>query len=420
MSLSTEQFEHAYQNAIAAVGVGKRGSRPLEPILINDLARDIRQGKVPEAALGAILGALMIKGLTAEERTLEKVLTPHVFDEPKVLVDYIGGAHLKNGLQPQFIKLIQGTNLSYEESKILGRFLFGDAPGDGLRALAASIMRVRYETREEYRGLLESVQETFTPGFRQPAPKVNPVVQLAEPFDGVDQSSLVTPLVAEFLINEGYCPISLVGRNSGPKKGVTVADIAELLPTSALISCRQLEENIPPFGWHLHQKDLSPALDRWVDIRRTIIKRPFLSTIERFVNPVKADIHIASAFHAPYGEKMLDLCEDAGFPGAIIVRNGTEGSIGFPLLRPAKILCTARQKNGEYIRAELEYDSQKELNHSLKLEEKLMSVHPVKNRDLIALYRVDHQTRNEQFDLRVQATQRGLKKALDWIKEQIK
>src|SRR5262245_57835827 len=99
MSLITEQFDRAYQNAIKAVGVGKRGSRALEPALIVDLSNEIRHAIVPEAALGAILGALMMKGVTQEERQLEKVLAPGIFDDAQVMFDYLRGPHPLPDLQ---------------------------------------------------------------------------------------------------------------------------------------------------------------------------------------------------------------------------------------------------------------------------------------------------------------------------------
>src|SRR5476649_952231 len=98
---------------------------------------------------------------------------------------------------------------------------------------------------------------------------------------------------------------------------------------------------------------MSKALDRWVDLRHQIIKRPFLSTLERFINPLKADILIASAFHPPYGEKMMTVAERAGFKNIIIVRNGIEGTIAFPLLRGVKVLLSAKQKDGTFRRHEI-------------------------------------------------------------------
>ena len=127
---------------------------------------------------------------------------------------------------------------------------------------------------------------------------------------------------------------------------------------------------------------MSQALDRWVDLRHQIIKRPFLATIERFVNPLKADILIASAFHPPYGEKMMTIAEDAGFKGIIIVRNGIEGTIAFPLMRDVKLLLSARQNDGSFRRHEMIIEN----SPVVDMEEMIEKPRAVDNARLINAY----------------------------------
>ena len=157
-------------------------------------------------------------------------------------------------------------------------------------------------------------------------------------------------------------------------------------------------------------------MDRWVDIRREIIKRPFLATLERFVNPLKADILIASAFHPPYGEKMLTICERAGFPATVIIRNGMEGTIAFPLKRPVKILCSVRKKDGTCLRHEIEFTAEKFLGETVEVEEKLENPSIDRNVELIRRYQHEGKTDSRHFDLRVKATCEGLRLAIEWIK----
>ena len=175
---------------------------------------------------------------------------------------------------------------------------------------------------------------------------------MAEPFDGVDHSNLITPLAAQFIQRLNYRVISLVGRNSGPKCGNNLLDLAKSLRGTFLVDSHGLADEPTALGWYLNQQNLSKPMDQWVERRRQIIKRPFLSTLERFLNPFNAHIIISSAFHPPYGEKMLTTCERAGYPGSIIVRNGWEGTMAMPLMRAAKILCAARQKDGSEKREE--------------------------------------------------------------------
>ncbi|HLF17720.1 MAG TPA: hypothetical protein VI749_02385 [Candidatus Omnitrophota bacterium] len=410
------QSEPSHIRAIKTVGIGKKGSRAMDNALVQELTNDLKSKKIPSATLGAILGALTVKGVEKEERGLEDILPVGVLSHPMALIDFLDEGAPEN-VKKLFVKLARKETLNTKEAKTLGGFLFSERAGDGLRGLAASIMRMRYETDEEYAGLLQSAAGTFASAFKKRPPKGEPIITMAEPFDGVDHSYLITPLVADYLQTLNYRVVNLTGRNSGPKAGINLFDIAKELEASFLTAGHECGQRKPRFGWYLNQADLSKALDRWVDIRRQTVKRPFLATIERFVNPLESDIHIASAFHPPYAEKMLRLCENTGFKAAIIVRNGIEGTMAFPLMRATKILCTARISKGKYVRHEMEFEAQKELGCHVTLEEKLETVDARKNADLIITYKQVGATPVELFDWRVQATCHGLKKAIEWIRQ---
>ena len=123
---------------------------------------------------------------------------------------------------------------------------------------------------------------------------------------------------------------------------------------------------------------------------------------------------IASAFHPPYGEKMLTTAERAGFAAAIIVRNGIEGTIAFPLLRSAKILCSKRI-NGQYVRHAFDIDPQKYLNEKPEKEEVLEQPSLDENIRLLQKLAKQEKTDNRLFDNRVKLTCLGLDEALAWI-----
>jgi anthranilate phosphoribosyltransferase len=285
--------------------------------------------------------------------------------------------------------------------------------------LTASVLRVRYETPEEYSGFLESMQARLNPSFQEPVPEGNPIVQIAEPFDGVDHSYLLTPLLAQTLRQRGYRVVHLVGRNSGPKFGNNLLDIAQGLQLPFARQNSQLQGPGPLMGWYIQQKDIAPAVDRWVELRRAIIKRPFFATLEKFLNPARARIIITSAFHPPYGEKMTTIAERARFPASIVVRNGLEGTLAFPLKRPVKILCSVRQKEGGFIREELTFDPEQYLGMTVAVEEKLTSPSLTENIRLIAQYADHRETDNPLFNLRVKATAAGILQAMEWVESRL-
>ena len=409
MAILLDPSEPAINRGIKTVGVGKKGSKALTPELALEIVEALKSGKVSDAAKGAFFAGLCAKGIEPQEEALEQAFTPGILKDPSRLLRIIVGD------APEFVQwvcqqLLAGHNLDKDTAYDLGKFLFSNERGDAARGWVASFLRVRYETDDEYEGLLQAI--ALEPAFKTTAPVGEPIVQIAEPFDGVDHSYMISPLVGRALQGQGYRVVHQVARNSGPKSDMNLWDIAQALGLKAALSNEDLSGNKPDFGWFFHQSLMSPTLDRWVDLRRQIIKRPFLATIERFVNPLKADILIASAFHPPYGEKMLTIAERAGFKNIIIVRNGIEGTVAFPLLREVKLLLSARQKDGSIRRHEMLIENFPEVDTEEIIEKPKAS----DNAKLIETYVKAGATGIKHFDLRVKATCDGLIQALEWIK----
>ncbi len=400
MAIVVDPNEPAINRGIRTVGIGKKGSKALTPELVLEIMDDLKSGKVSAAAKGAFFAGLYAKGIEPPEEILKQAFDPIASDAPEFV---------------QWVcrQLSAGHTLDKHTAYDLGKFLFSDEPGDAARGWLAGFLRVRYETDDEYEGLLQAMEDTLGAPFKIPAPQGDPVIQIAEPFDGVDHSYMITPLIGQGLQAQGYRVAHQVGRNSGPKLDMNLWDIAQALGMKPVLSNSDLASDKPAFGWFFHQSLMSQALDRWVDLRRQIIKRPFLATIERFINPLKADILIVSAFHPPYGEKMMRIAERAGFKGIIIVRNGIEGTIAFPLLRGVKLLLSARQKDGSFRRHEMIIEK----SSSVDTEEMIKKPKAADNARLIETYLKAGTSGNKHFDLRVKSTREVLNQALRWLKE---
>jgi hypothetical protein len=276
---------------------------------------------------------------------------------------------------------------------------------------------VRYETDDEYEGLWLAIQDTIEPNFKLPLPEGEPIVQIAEPFDGNDHSYVITPIVGGYIQSLGYRSLYMIGRNSGPKLVFNLLDVMAHIPEAVYLrSNSDLAQPLNSFGYFLRQHDVSTALDRWVSIRHQTIKRPFLATLEKFVKPVDARIIITSAFHPPYGEKMTTMAERSGYPGVMVVRNGVEGSIAFGLLRPAKLLLSAKQADGSYLRHEMTIDVQELLaDKAISIEERRSKLTAQDNAQLIINYINRGSSHDQWFDARVLATCKGLKQGIDWL-----
>ncbi|MDE2028690.1 MAG: hypothetical protein KGJ11_09135, partial [Candidatus Omnitrophica bacterium] len=396
MAIILNPNEPAINRGIKTAGIGKKGSKALTPQLALEIAEDLKSGKVSAAAKGAFFAGLCAKGIEPDERILEQAFAPGTLSDPaRLLAAVVSDA-------PEFAQwvcrqLMDGHTLDKQTAYDLGKFLFSDEPGDAARGWAASFLRVRYETDDEYAGLLQAMNDTLGSEFKTPAPKGEPIIQISEPFDGVDHSYMITPLVAQALQAQGWRVVHQVGRNSGPKMEMNLWDLAQALGIKPASGNADLSSAKPTYGWFFHQSRMSQALDRWVDLRHQIIKRPFLATLERFINPLQADMLIVSAFHPPYVEKMIAAGLRAGFKGIIIVSNGIEGTVAFPLLRDVKLLLAACQPDGSVQRHEMSIESLRLVESEEMVEKPKASA----NARLIEDYIKEGTSGQKHFDSRV-------------------
>jgi len=403
----------AIAHGIKTVAVGKKGSKSLNHDDCQSIIDEIQTQDYSTMALGAFFGALCVKGLSEEDRLFENHFEKEFFSHPFNLIEHFSPESPSN-IKALCRTLLDNQSLNIKETETLGQFLFSEQTNDFLRGLTASILRVRYETLDEYQGLLNSIEKTFHKIFHSKVNLNHTTIQLADPFDGASRTYCITPILAQHLIANQFQVVTLCGESSGPKLGNNLFEIGKQLKVPFIKNPTELNNNLPQSGWYLNEEDLSKPLNSWVTLRKQMIKRPFLATLERLLNPVGAHVIIASAFHPSYGEKMLDICENAGYPNTIIVRNGIEGGIGFSLKRETKVLCSSLKTNKKYERHTFSVNAEKHLNETFKTEEKLDQPSLETNVQLIQEFISKKKTKNYHFDSRAKVTCYGIEEALKW------
>jgi anthranilate phosphoribosyltransferase len=416
---SKYKTDSALAQAIKVVGIGKHGSKSLSVELVNDCIAELTSDQASELQKGVLFGALMIKGLAEAEIGLENYLGKGAFSNPVFLLNKLC-PDLPAQLFPIGVKLLSGQSLQVSEAEQLGHFLlYTNRTGDAFRGLATSILRVRYETNDEYKGLYEAVSKSYTPGFQRFVKTKLPIVQLAEPFDGVVHSYLITPLVAQFFQDRNYNAVSSVGRTSGPKYGLNAYDLYLYLGSWLLQNNHELLEKKPTFGWVLDQKALSPQLDNWVERRRSIIKRPFLATLEKVLNPCGARILVTSVFHITYQMKMAELALMAGFDGVLVLKRGLEGSLAPSTSRESGLLCAARNQDNQLSFTRIDSNFTTFQSFKTNTDEQIDDLTVEENARLIQTYLKETKTNNPDFDNQVAFAKALYMKGLDWIESQI-
>jgi anthranilate phosphoribosyltransferase len=282
------------------------------------------------------------------------------------------------------MRLLSAENLTAEEAEELAKIVLCcnpetlDSPRSdfadvvSFRALTMHAMRVRHETSDELLGMARAANQLTSPAFQTGyrTPTTNPrarYVQLAEPFDGFERPGcfLMTPIIAWHLQQRWGMAhvVGAVSDSPGPKFGPNLKTVAEQLyecsgpGQHALRFAQNLGEIFSPKPLDarlfvlVDQARICPPLHDLASLRRSIVKRPGWSTVEKFVGciPEQCSLLIASAFHPPYTQRMIEVTMGLKLPGAMIIRKGIEGTLSIPPdSTGAEIACCARRADGTY------------------------------------------------------------------------
>lgn len=409
-----EKIFSPIQQGVKLIGIGKHGSKKLPDALILEIKEELKQGKAEPILIGAFFGALMMKEIESTYFLLEEYLGKGTLSDASKMWDSVC-TDAPAGMKSIGVKLINKQTLTVEEARELGAFLFSDEPGGSFRGMAVSILRIRYETDEEYQGLYTAIQNTVNNNAVKFTKE--PVIQLAEPFDGVEHSYMITPILAHELQKQGYHVVVSCARTAGPKITLNAWDLYKGLHAEFINTQTEVNTAKPKFGWGLDQKVFYPALDTWVDKRRIIMKRPFLSTLEKVMNPVKANILITSVFHIPYLEKMVQLGEMAGFDGVIVLKRGLEGSLAPSLAKATGVLCAAKLPDGTFITKNIEASHADFAPYRSDADAIIENLNLEQNIKRINTYIAEGKTGDPDFDSRTGLAIELYTQGLHWIRQ---
>ncbi len=399
---------------IQLASIGKFGSRDLPMDLSERILEDIQNNSVDPVQKTAFLSALFYKGFSDSESKLKKLYSSNCFKNSENLVDYLSPG-IPIEISKLLKKIVRGEYLTISQAETMGDYFFdvksSSINDDCARSIGAVYLRVRYASDSEYAGLYNAFMKTIrfdSDGIH--GKEKSKIIQLSEPFDGVNRNYLITPLIANYFAGKGYRVVSIVGDSSGPKHDINLKKLASALNGHFIRSYSEIKES--DYGNYLDLGRFSNAWQHWVGLRKKIIKRPFMATLEKFPNIVKADINISSAFHEAFSSKMLYLGENAGYPINIVIRKGREGSLAFSLAKPVEIYCSVLQKDGNYKRNSFEY-SLADLNEKPHPDGRhTTNIHI--NKEKIEKYLTQGSSNNLVFDRRIKLTLSGLQKAFDW------
>ena len=229
---------------------------------------------------------------------------------------------------PDLSKDISRTEAHLGTKAIIGNLI--DPVQVGIYFIA---LRMKRETMDENRGVLDAVLETT----QRVTAEVDEVVDIGDPYDGYNRCLPAAPFLGPLLAELGVHVVSHGLDKVGPKYGVTARHVLQAAGVPVNLSPAEAAARLsdPALGWtYVDQAQSNPGMHHLIPLRTQMIKRQVLTTVEVLSKPIagKKRTHFVTGYvHKPYPPVYADLARVAGFDTACIVR-GVEGGV-IPSLR---------------------------------------------------------------------------------------
>ena len=228
-------------------------------------------------------------------------------------------------------------DLSFAEAHRLMQHILDDVTDPVQAGIYLIALRMKRETEDENGGSLQAVLDSTD----RVTADVEQVVDIAEPYDGYLRGAPVMAFLPALLAACGVPACSHGLDEVGPKFGVTQRKVLQAAGSDVDMSPAQAAARLAQssIGWaYIDQASFCKPLHDLVPLRKRMIKRPVLTTVEVLAKPICGQVstHLITGYvHKPYPPVYEKLAKLAGFDSAAIIR-GVERGITPALNKPAK------------------------------------------------------------------------------------
>lgn len=215
-------------------------------------------------------------------------------------------------------------DLSFEEARDVMRVILNDDPDPVQTSILFIALRMKRETDEENRGILQAIIDSST----QVVADVDELVDVSDPYDGYARGVPASPFLPAVLASLGVNAVSHGLEVVGPKFGATHHRVLKAAGLDINLSVEAAAKQLADIGWtYVDQKQFAPGLNQLMSLRERMVKRQVLNTVESLIGPVRGRVktHFMCGYvHKAYPPIYASLARQAGFDTAMFVR-GVEG-----------------------------------------------------------------------------------------------
>jgi anthranilate phosphoribosyltransferase len=326
-------------------GIGPQGSKSLKEQELTELDHLMLNPAVSLTTKATMLTALLTLEPNADEKVwLEKVKEMPEKNLPAELIPFFGEEG--KGFISYIRRIISLHDLSYQECKNCMDLFFDKTIPEYLKASFLEGERLKRESFIENQAFFESLWERVN----HVKLDIPVLIDICDSYDGANRTRIFSPFVAALLASCGF-PAYLHGVDKvAPKQGVSAHQVLKHLGKDPLKSSDQVKKDIenPDVGWgYIDQQIFFPALHDMKNMRKEMVKRPFLATFEKLLQPFQGrggNYLVTGYTHPHYKDELAAQLKHQGQSAAALILKGAEGATQLSMTRDsAYVLYNGRE-----------------------------------------------------------------------------
>jgi anthranilate phosphoribosyltransferase len=318
-------------------GIGPEGSKSLqnaELIEVEVLLTDDSYSLTTRATI--LTALLMLPPSEAEKSWLEKLKNEFRTLLPPNLHFMIRHEEAATVFEKYLCTTLAGTDLKYTQAGDAMQLILTDESVPAFQKGAfLEAQRLKRESFDENKAFFDTLWE-YTERLQTELPVL---IDICDNYDGFNRYYNLAPFIAALISSCGF-PCLIHGIDSvAPKFGVTSNRIIEQGKGQTKRSHESVLKNLQDtsIGWaYIDQSVFHPRLHHLKNIRKEMVKRPFLATFEKMMQPIRAsegNFILTGFTHAHYRTEVAEQLLNQNKAAAAIVIKGLEGSSCPPLNR---------------------------------------------------------------------------------------
>lgn len=305
--------EALLREALKHKGIGPKGSKQLSPDELRPVLPLLREQSVNLTTAACFWTACFLLDNSAEEEALLAPLkeAPATSLRPELQALLQPGLAQEPGVQlVEFInQLIHRQHLNREQAEAAMTWFWHPEVPSWIKATFLQAERINRESFTENLVFLDSLWK------RCNRVQVNlPIlIDLADSYDGSNRSYHLAPFVAATLAAMGIPTLVHGAWEMPPKYGITNAQVLSQCDFNTVPTPRQVAKALcdPRVGWgYLDQEQAFPELHALKQLRHDMVKRPFLATFEKLLQPIqnsRGNVLFTGYVHAHYKLELVTL-----------------------------------------------------------------------------------------------------------------